>query len=251
MGDISELRGLIVVGTFITALILLVIWIPSGFLIASPTERQIEPPDYFEAIDLEYFSDNWNQTLDDSGNHWAIGSIDYWDYDFTLGGYYFRLRDTENAGNPYRIWLYHYDMFWIFIINIHECEWINNEGLSRGDYLTPTILDLDYTEGNIKYSLKCDHMTMMGFFGFNETTYSSPSEAWENDDLRVLFAIEFDQVNTSINAWSIIAGVLFFGLPNVHWIIDTLIHIPIWLAEIYITYILILRAIGAIFGGGA
>ncbi len=65
-----------------------------------------------------------------------------------------------------------------------------------------------------------------------------------------MWAIEFDQVNTSANAWSIMSQILVFDLPEVNSIINILISVPIWIGIAYLSFIIILRVVGAIFGGG-
>lgn len=252
MGDISEMRGLIVVGTFLGSLIFLVNLIPSQFLVSSYEGRTISVPEYFEAMELQSFVDTINITLDDSGGQVYIPVIMQYAYvyDFELGGHNLELWDHDYA-SPKHLHVNHYWYWWIFPTAHHQMEWLNKEGFSRGEHLDADELDNDYEETTIRYTIKCEHFQAYVFFGFNETTYSQPSDAWDNNELKLLFGIEFDQVNTSINAWGLIAMLLFFGLPNVHWIIDVLIHIPIWIAEAYLAFILILRTIGAIFGGGA
>ncbi len=128
---------------------------------------------------------------------------------------------------------------------------LGTSGADRGTSFTPSELDGDYTGGNIRYTARCDHFQMFIFFGFNETLYSSPSDAWTNNALRILFAIEFDQTNTTVNAWSLISMMLFFQIPTIHPLLNVILTIPLWIALTYLVYITILRAIGALFGGGA
>jgi len=242
MGDISEIRGLVVIFSFIAVFVIIIGLIPSQFLIADYEGRTIDVPDYFEAIDLLFYIDTWNQTLDDSGS--LQGG--YYIYTFVFGGHNLRLLDRVNP----QLWMQHY-WYWLFFpTGHHYMKWLNTKGVSRGTDLTPSELDSDYTEGNIRYRVKCSHFQMDAFFGFNETTYSSPSDAWDNNELALLLAIEFDEATTSINAWSLISMLLFFQLPDVHWIINALIAIPLWIAIAYLAFIMILRTIGAVFGGG-
>jgi len=65
-----------------------------------------------------------------------------------------------------------------------------------------------------------------------------------------MIGINFDQTGTGYNAWDLIGMLLFFQLPDVHWIINILLALPFWVPVAYLTFIFILRAIGAIFGGG-
>jgi len=99
------------------------------------------------------------------------------------------------------------------------------------------------------YVAKTEDFQCRAYFGFNDTKYSSPTEAWDNYELDILIGMKFDQVNTSINAWSLISMLLFFQLPEVHWIINALIAIPIWITVAYLIYVLIIKIIPFIAGG--
>jgi len=243
MGDISEMRGLVVIFSFIAVFVILMGLIPSQFLMADYEGRTVNVPDYFEALDLLFYVNTMNLTLDDSGS--LQGG--FYIYSFDFGGHNLRLLDKVN---PNELWMQHYWYWLIFPTAHHYMDWVNRDSTNRGNSLSASELDSDYTKGNIRYTVKCDDFQMDVFFGFNETTYSTPSEAWQNNELSLLLAIEFDQVNTSINAWSLISMLLFFQLPDVHWIINALIAIPLWIAIAYLAFIMLLRTIGAVFGGG-
>jgi len=250
MGDISELRGLIAVLSFVACLVFIIGLIPPQFLIASYGGRTVKPPSYFDSIDLLYFIDTWNHTMDGTGCQ-KQGYV--WRITFVFGGHNLKFSYVEAnvTGEVWDLKMEHYWFWWIFETAHHNMEWLNKEGETRGLTIRKTELDSDYTEGNIRYTVKCDDFQMDAFFGFNETLYSSPSEAWDYGGLAIMLGIEFDQVNTSINAWSLISMLLFFQLPDMHWIINALIAVPIWVAMGYITVIMVYRTIGALFGGGA
>jgi len=251
IGDISEIRGLVVVGSFLSCLVLLIGLIPADFYPTAYEGKTVSPPEsgYFEAVDITYYVNTVIITLNDTGYHAYKYPPRYYTYELDLGGHDLRLYDYYDP--DVQLKLEHFWVQWIFETNHHWMKWINHEGVNRGEELTPSELDADYVEGNIRYIVKCDHFQAIGFFGFNETAYSKPSEAWENNDLHIMFAIEFDQATTGFNAWSLISGILFFQLPDVHPIINATIAVPIWIAIVYISVILIYRSIGAIFGGGA
>ena len=245
MGDISEIRGLIVAGTFITATILLISFIPAILFVSGETMQQITAPTFFEAIDIQSFADLHNFTLaNTSGNTGLI----------TMGGLIFQQNWAFGGSPATRITdIGRWDSFFIFKWFV---EWgsFYKEASELGRYLTVTRLDSDYaSEGieGLEYVSKFEFTQFYVFFAFNETTYSSPQDAWEQSELHVLWAINFDQANTGYSAWDLIAMLLFFNLPTVHFLINALIAIPLWIAIVYITVIMMMRAIGAVFGGGA
>lgn len=246
MGDISELRGLIVAGTFITIAVLLISFIPSEFYVSSEDTKQITAPTYFEAIDIQNFADTHNFTLTNYTDN--TGYVD-------LGGWRFRQTWAFGGSAPTRIMeIARFDSFWIFTWFV---EWgsFYREGFEIGRTLGVARLDSDYASdglGGLEYVNKFGETTQFFvFFAFNETTYSTPQDAWEQSELYEFWGMNFDQANTGYSAWDLIAMLLFFNLPTVHVFLNALLAVPLWIAIVYLSYILILRAIGAVFGGGA
>ena len=124
--------------------------------------------------------------------------------------------------------------------------------MNVGEQLTPDILNQEYSDfGVMEYTSNCEHVEFVVILNFNDTLYSTPSDAWDSDELYVFTGIHFDQTQTTFNVWEIIGMLLFFGLPDVHFLINAVISIPLWCCIAYLSYILILRTIGALFGGGA
>jgi len=244
LGDISEFRGLIVIGTFLAVSLLLMGWIPYEFWVAGEQGRTIEPPEYFESSNLI----QWNTTYIMNVTH---------SYFETWGkeefGQYMRFHAWKPAIGDYRISNQHYSKWWIFAYGYHLMNWINSEGVNRGELLYADEIDEDWnTQTNLaSYKVECSHFYCMADIAYNTTLYDNVHDALDADDLKVLWGIEWDQMGTSYDAWSLISSVLFFrpisGIPSY---VSALIAIPIWIASAYIAYILILRAIGAVFGGG-
>lgn len=264
MGDISELRGLVVVGSFITVTILLMMWIPVEFAVSSEQQRIVEPPEYFEAIDISSFAETWSNNFDD-GSLFYIGPIGWWrqtevdgDADGDFGGYdidFYSDQDKAYNGRIMVRWVWYW---WIIPTGSKSLTWYDVNGFDVSDMyvgdktLTGDQLNSDYeNEGKMEYNLKSGSFTIKVYFNFNTTIYDTPVEAWENDDIHTLFGIEFDQTQTAYSAFDVLAMVLFFNLPDCNWMIKALIAVPIWISVAYLTFILVLRAIGAIFGGGA
>jgi len=256
MGDISELRGLAVVISFLGILILLINYIPPQFYVESYEGRTVVVPDEFGAENMIAIAYNWTLTLDDSG------SLQYYPLSPPLNGWFYYYIIQDIGGHNLALFdrqasrelvVYHY---WSGqqISLIHRFDWANMEtGENRGVSLTDSEIDVDYNQESMKYRLTCaqNDLRLVALFAFNETLYSLPSDAWDANALKVLIGVEFDQVLTTMNAWGLIGMLLFFQLPGIHPIINAIIALPLWICIAYISFILILRTIGAIFGGGA
>lgn len=246
MGDISELRGIVVIGSFLGILVLLIGWIPAQFYASDYEGRTINVPEYFEAIDLERYAVTKNYSLD--GSHTFKDS--YYIFTEEIGGNTFDFCYRPANTSAHFFFMRHVDFWWIFAIGSHYMN-LYWEGIDRGVFLTDEEVNDDYDMGALTYMVKCEHVQLDVMFAFNETLYSSPSDALDHYDLYLLVGAEWDEVQTSMSAWDVIGMLLFFQLPNIHWTINAIIAIPIWLCIAYVSYILILRTIGAIFGGGA
>jgi len=68
MGDISEMRGLITIGSFLATFILLGTLIPVQFMVFSYEGRNITPPEeYWDALDLQSFASTNSYVLNETG----------------------------------------------------------------------------------------------------------------------------------------------------------------------------------------
>jgi len=254
MGDISEMRGIVVVITFLATLVLLINLFPSGFYAIDYHGRDVYVPELFEFIDIQSFAQTKPVILNVSGADY--GEERRWDID--IGEHDFDLYYTKANKSKHNLRLVHYWSEWVFAMHQYGLMWFNLEGLKRSapdeyghDAISGETIQLDFTENVSKY--RCVHpeyFEVRVFVAYNTTAYSGIIDAWNHYALHVMFGIDFDQTSTGYSAWAMISMLMFWQLPDIHWIIQVLISAPLWACVAYIAYILILRAIGAIFGGG-
>lgn len=251
MGDMSELRGLVVIISFLGAMTLLLSWIPGAFFVATEG-RNVYVPEWFEAIELYSFVDTKTVYLNDTGgslwwvdNTFRIKDIDIGNYDIDL---YYK-RPTTGFYNLFLIHI-HYD--WYVFPSDHRLEFISMRGIDRDIVLDINEINTDANGANYtEYRARCKHTTYHIGLSYNSTAYSSFSDAWDNGELVFFAGVDFDHTNTTYNAWNFVSMLLFFQLPEIDIYTNLLLGIPLWIGIIYVSYILILRAIGALFGGGA
>lgn len=263
MGDIAELRGLVVAITFMFTFGILVGYIPSGFYVSSSDYRKPNIPEYFEAVDIYSYAEVWTYVMNETVQN-AEGGGYYQDYYYlynirgndgtdVFGGYYFILYYTKaNSTSGHRIIIRHVFREWYVIEFRHSMQWYNRQGTVvsedfSGWYdwhgITEETIDENIENGTVRFTVKCNHVQIDVFIGYNTTKYSNTLDAWDHHDLSMLWGISFDQVQTTFNAWNIIGMILFFQMPDVHPAINLLIGIPIWICIIYLCYVLILKAI--------
>lgn len=260
MGDISELRGLVTVGTFLGVAVLLIGWIPSD-LYDSPEMRLIETPEgVFETIDIYSFAEAESFLMNETGGGTLWFDSTYYEMDVDIGNHDidFYYKKIAESGKATRLFHYYFELWGLWPAN-HYLRWYDRHGVERGTGAVNSYLEISVIEENVeptseatsRFKASCDHTSYYVTFVYNASDYNTYEEAWTGGELGVHFGVNFDDVGTSYSAFDIIAGILFFSMPNTNVYINAMISIPIWIAVGYIIFILVLRAIGAIFGGGA
>lgn len=239
MGDLSELRGLIVVITFLGVMVLLIGLIPFQFYIAGAmTELDYSQTEWM-GIDIQSFQDTWNDTTI------------YLEFsDFAVGGRNLRIASQYTDNHFSLIQRYGLGLFWLeggTFFNRKNIK-VSYDRIPYAHQLIDwDVLNADYEEyGSVEFTVayvQNEPFQFKTYFTFNETDYDSPKEAWANDELNLLIGINFDNIATTYNAWDLIAMLLFFRLPDVHWLINVMMATPIWVTVCYLAYVLIIKAI--------
>lgn len=214
MGDISEMRGLIVCVTFIATAITLVLLIPSGFFPITTATQNINPQSGVRNIMGYNDSYFWNFT----GNY-LTGAYPAWspargvtDKSVKIGGYtlviteswYETFNDTGGGETDYHweLQLEVCDEFWDYRYHREDFTWFNQNGteststhnvvgaiLSHDEnhsVLTIAQLDIDSrsTHNNTYspetyYTVRCSKTTFNIIFNYNVTAFDNPTEAYE------------------------------------------------------------------------
>jgi len=228
----EDLGGkLIWVGVFLGVFFILVTSMPSGFYSSEPDYQTHIIPESFEAIDIQYYAETENDT---------ITKADY-AYDYSMGGWSFRWYAYFSDFIEHR----RYEKWWIFYTYSAPMIWLTPEGKELGVNIGASDIETYWnTDTNTtKFYLKDNAVTVMCWFSYNTTTYDNVTDAWDNDSLDWLTALDFDNVKTTYNAWGLISMLLFFQLPDIHPALNMIIALPCWLCIAYLVYRLILLAI--------
>jgi hypothetical protein len=256
MGAMAELRPIIVIGSFMAIVVTLISIMPSGFFGSNATTVTPTNENFYSLLGT-------NDTLE---YNLTGSSHDFGNKDF--GGWHIDLQEVNVAGEP-ELWLQVADAWYSYFYNREDFIWydVQNTRKSTTMYFTPfdaypadhelmriTVINTDYLSGNVSgliYYARCSRTTMKTMFYFDTTLYVNVTDAYSNAKLRMVVGIDFNERNTQINAWSIIGAFLTFQLiPNCELTLALLIEIPLWFAELYVVFIMVLRIRGAVFGGG-
>lgn len=229
--ETPPLRTFLFVLTFLAIFGVLVGTIPSEFVEASKEYKKQSVPEYFESLDITSF----NQTIvKNITEQWYSKTYYFGGHDFQLIAY------NDNGG---KLVHKHYHWFWFIPVGHHPMEWHDKNGkrvdipLAETRGINKQILDSswDNSTNTAKFTLKCKHVTIQAFFGYNTTKYNSPSEAWENYEISILFTIGLDQIGMGWNTWSLLTGILFFQIPEINPVLNLIIAVPIWICIAWLT----------------
>lgn len=242
-GTLSELRGILVVLSFLSIFILLVAAIPPQFGSAYDDYRRTETPEYYEASNVVLYNSttlnvNFTKYYEDYD-----GIAGYWGETFDLGSYKFLLgsyNSTNAKGyDPFYLAIYYDD----YPLGYKKMDWriqaqIFHYKISY-DQLDTLASEYDSLTFTVEYGSAAYTLT----FSWDETKYTKPSDASDADTMKLIVGMTWDQMQTKLNAWTLLGQLLFFQLPNIHWAINAFIAIPIWITFAYLVFALVVKLI--------
>lgn len=257
MGAMAELRPIIVIGSFMAIVFLLISIMPQGFfgsnngIIITPTNTNF--------YSLLGTNDTITFNLTGSPPH------DFGNKDF--GGWHLDVQEVSTSDYGSAIWVQVADAWYGIFYNREDFKWFNMNNTEidvyhsdipdntyPGKHYVMPIISIEFNSENqteLSYLLESTKTTIKVVFLYDFSTYASPLLAYDVGNLTMIVGIDFNERNTQINAWTVIGSFLTFQLiPNCDVILALFIEIPFWLAELYVVFIMVLRVIGAVFGGG-
>ncbi len=171
----------------------------------SPIEKI---PDTWNGIDIGgyNFTDSWNTTM----------TNDDVSYYFDIGGRNLRFSTWTLLTVPSHVRLFH--RYGFGLLFEEAMDWYSeNEDL--GSTIYKETFDEIYDElGNLEFEIVClglgsgsSYFKVIGLLSFNSTIYSTPTEAWTNDALNILFGINAENTNYQQDIWYLISNLLTFN----------------------------------------
>ena len=222
---------LIWVGVFLGVFFILASTMPSGFYTSEYEYQTYNIPESFEALDIQDYAETENGSITTSYSH-----------EYSMGGWNFKW--WCSYGNDF---LKHkrFEKWWFIYTYSEYMTWYTDTGIKKGISLTASDVDTYWdTETNTtKFYLKDPAVSIPCWFSYNTTEYSNASDAWSDNALEWLTAIDFDAIKTTYSAWGLIGMLLFFQLPDIHPMLNMIIALPCWICIVYLVYRLILLAI--------
>lgn len=156
-------------------------------------------------------------------------------YDLPIGGTTFECNyyDNEFSVGAHTLFV------GLWLGGISWINFISDNGTNHGLEVSFSDLENDAEEGVVRYALQYDDTgnSAGGFvFYWNTTTYSDPSDAWDNNVLYLLHGVGL-LANTDIA--SLLISLLFLQLPEVPALVNVLIVVPIWASIIFVLWFII------------
>lgn len=242
MGDISEMRGVIVLLVFVTATVITVSLIPSEIFISNLENRP--NPDIGDISDIIA----WNAT-------YQLNILDGNTHEFSLGGYNYKV-DCDVFGYGDHVWMFTYAEFLFIEWDIDTFRWYYGDSdisSPLGNNYALYIPDLDVYENPVELNAINGKTKAAVTVSFNASLYSNFSDAYDNDGVYLEFNSNWEDRATSLNALQVVNLILVGGLPNLHPALSVILALIGWAVvatTAYLIFIFALRLVGAIFGGG-
>lgn len=238
MGDISEMRALIVLFTIVSITITLILLIPPDFYVAS-----IDPATAPDASPQDLIA--WNST-------YTLNITSHTSQDFPLNGYNWEMTSDDTT-----LQLGTYASWWVFIWDYDDCSWFYGTAdlteimeFTNLKYLNVTGLTADPPVALVCKNSKTEIKVTLTY---NSTAFISYADALDSNELKAVFFVDWNDRNTSMNAFQLIGMVLTASLPDINPILGIVFGFIGWgliAAASYLVFIFALRIVGAIFGGG-
>ena len=227
MSSGSEQRTFVFAVTFIIIFSALLTSIPADFQGHGGTVETVTP------INPNLLSGFADSTEFDKTDFVVRPYYDYYEYLLTPTTFECRYHTNEfNVGA-------HTLFVGLWLGGYSWANFISDNGTNHGLEVTFSDLENDAKNGTVRYTLQyADTGNPAGGFVFywNTTTYSDPSDAWDNNVLYLLHGIGL-LANTDIA--SLLISLLFLQLPEVPTLVNLLIVVPIWASIIFVLWFII------------
>jgi len=273
MGDLSELRGLVVGLTTLGVIFSMLFFMPPEFLQGYSTDSLTNP----QISNLLAYNTTYNYNF--------TGESEYRSEAILMSGWYITITETHpyftngtsderNQSRVFQLeitdaitWLNYYynreDFKWYDNTNKELSVYTNvlvyghyNYGSYPNYQTVMPISILGYYTANLVFKVVSSRASFHVAFVYDRETYISPIDAYSNSTeygsaLSIQFQIEWSERNTQTNSWDFIFALVFWkDIPYLDNMSSTIIRIPIMICFSYLLFIFVLRILGAVFGGG-
>jgi len=226
----GEQAGFVFAVSFIVLFAGLTAMVPIEIQGAGATTEILVPVDPSLVSDWTDYEDFTKTDMTQVGSYYFIGYDALGGFDW-LAGFTATTEIFEVGAKVY------WGPFWFGGLEL--VQFISTEGTNYDTSLTLTDIENDGVDGTAKYNLifsESGNDAGDFIFYWNSTTYSNPSDAWDNSDLVLVHGVGFAP-NTNIV--SLLLGILFLQLPDVPVQINLLLAVFPWASVVYIIWFIV------------
>ena len=222
----SEQRGFVFSLTFIVIFSLLVSTIPIGLKGPGESPSMVIPV-------------NPNLVADFTESaHFVRSDFVVWQHVYDLGGRTW-ICYTDDTAFTLAAKVLIGGIIWLGGLDV--CKFISPTGEDRGEALSIAEIQADATGGTVRYSLEysLNGNSAGGFVAYwNTTLHATASAAWTANVLYLLHGVGIGNSATA-NIGALLISLLTLQLPDVPFLVNVLIAVPIWAGIIYIIWYII------------
>ena len=232
----SEQYGFVFAVSFIVIFSVLVATIPVGL------QGQAETPDMLTPLDpniISGFSDSADYQKDNFTDMVAYLHYSYND----LGGRDWVIVNYPSLGFVLAAKIVYGGFLWLG--QLDSVKFTSTEGTDREDSLTFAEIEADAEDGVVRYNLQyyASGASAGGFVVYwNETTYSDPSDAWDNDELYLLHGVGIEDTARADIA-GLLISLLFLQIPDIPLLLNVLLVTPVWACIVFVLWFVIKETI--------
>jgi len=144
------------------------------------------------------------------------------------------------TGNMDEIIISHLYGYWLWVIpQYHDC----NPIITR-QILLDNALSMDKNISEVIVHCACPK-TFYCIFGFDRTKWHSLADAWDNGAFYLLIGVSYTDAFQVGSLFSLMGQILFFSNPNINYVVNVIVAIPLWIMITYLAY----RFLIAVFHG--
>lgn len=242
-GKLAELVPLLTIMTFVGSFVLLTSLIPAALIGASPNMQGINVPTEYEAFDIILYNStsfpvNFTKYKEDYPSSWGYwgDTIDVGETKILLGSY-----NTTNFKGYEPFFLAVYYIY--YPLEYEQMTWKIGTDVFTYKFTYDEMDDLAVKYEQLEFHVTYAEVSRTVLFNWNSTLYAKPSQACEVDAMTLVAGMTWDEMQTKTNAWTILGQLLFFQMPDIHWSINALIAIPIWIGIVYLLFAFVTKLI--------
>lgn len=220
------------------------------------TLRNATVPDFWDSSDVFSYTETFTGQFNETGGSTVdtnfynlpidIGGRE-WDIRYAKANFTGTYNHTINFRHTYTQWEFFtfteamniYNSNGLSLVNQVLGSW-HNYYLASYDDWCPAGRSLNSSYNLQPFRIECNHFKASGMFWYDAGVYDNVTHAWDFQELHFWVGLEWDELQTGLNAWDIVGMLLFYEMPDVHWTVNAIFKIVLWTMIGYLVFAFVL-----------